>query len=78
MPRVSVYLSREVYDRVKTLSKEKGMSLSGYIKRVLIEQVNGWPEGFLEKYVGILKDDEYPIEIPEELPWELDAHREGL
>ena len=48
------------------------MSMSGYVRRVLMEHINGWPEGFLEKYFGICKDD--PIERPEELPWE--EHRQ--
>jgi len=77
MPRVSVYLNKEVYERVKTLSKEKGMSLSGYVRRVLTERINGWPEGYFD-LVGSLKDDDDPIELPKELPWELNAHRDKL
>jgi len=74
MPRVSVYLNKEVYDKARSRAKEKGTSLSGYISNVLTERINGWPEGYFE-LIGSLYDDADPIKLPEKLPWELNAPR---
>jgi len=46
---------------------------SGSLKNAEATDDNGWPEGFFEKYFGIFADD--PLEVPEELPWSLDAKR---
>ena len=75
MPQVSLYLDKPLYMEIRTKAKEKGTSLSKYVSEALKEHIDdSWPEGYFEKYFGIFADD--PLELPEELPWSLDAKRE--
>ena len=76
MLRISLYMNGDLYEKVRSQAKEKGMSMSGYVRCVLNENFNGWPKSFLDTYFGAMKND--PLEEPEELPWESDAHRDKL
>jgi len=69
MPTRSVYLSDDLYEKVRSFAKREGVSLSAYISKVLKEGLdNRWPEGYFD-LVGSLKDDEYPLVISGELTW---------
>jgi hypothetical protein len=60
--------------RLKFKAKEKGMSVSAFVNKVLRERFSDtWPEGYFDLF-GAVKDDTF--DVPEELPWSLDAPRE--
>ena len=73
MPQVSMYIDRILYFEIKSIAEKKNVSLSKYVSDVLRKDIeNSWPEGYFD-LVGSLKDDDRPIELPEDLPWSLDA-----
>ena len=72
MPKVSVYMDDDLYEKLKAKAKETEKSLSKLIENRLFEYINGWPQGYFDLF-GSWKD--CPMEEPEELPWELDAPR---
>jgi len=77
MPQISLYVTRARYEEVTSMAKDKNIPLSKLYDDVMGEYLNNsWPEGFLDSYYGIMKDD--PIEEPEELSWSLDVPRESL
>lgn len=39
--RVSTYISKEQLDLLKVKAKEKGMTVSGYIRLLILESVSG-------------------------------------
>lgn len=76
MPQISLYIDRDLYKEVKSAAEKKDMSLSSFVSEVLKEHlVDEWPEGYFD-LIGSLKDD--PLELPEDLSWELDSPREVL
>lgn len=76
MPQVSLYIDQILYMELKAKAKEKGVSTSSYVNGVLKEHIDDdWPEGYFDLF-GSVDDDSF--EVPEELPWSLDAKRETL
>jgi len=76
MPQLSLYLDKPLYMELKTKAKEKEVSISNFVSEALRERIdNDYPEGFFDLF-GCLADD--PLEVPEELPWSLDAPRKPL
>ena len=45
MPVVSVSLDSEVYTRLAMLAKEKGLSIGGYLKELILEHLKGSAPG---------------------------------
>ncbi|MCL2712841.1 MAG: type II toxin-antitoxin system HicB family antitoxin [Methanomassiliicoccaceae archaeon] len=75
MPKVSVRISDDIHKKLKAEAKEYGTSMSRLVCCWLSGCVNGWSPDFFT-VSGSLKD--YPLDIPEELSWSLDAPREQL
>ena len=71
--RLSVNLTEDNYKNVKSAAKKENVSMSCFIRNVLIKNANKWwRDSFVEKYAGIFEDD--PLELPEDLPWEPDEN----
>ena len=66
MPKVSVRMDDDIYEKLKVKAKELESSISEIIRHRLSEYLNGWPQGFFDLF-GSLKD--CPIEVPEDRPW---------
>ena len=76
MPKISVYVSKDFYEKVRSEAKWREKSMSSFVGRILREHFGDyWSEDFLEVF-GSLEDD--PMNVPEELPWSLDCPRESF
>ena len=53
MPQLHLYLADEVAEAVKARARARGQSLSGYLAKIVEDQVAGdWPRGFFDEVVG--------------------------
>ena len=78
MPQVSLYIDQILYMEIKSVAKEKKVSLSSLVSDVMREHIEDrWPEGYFD-LVGSLKDDNDPLELPEDLPDSMDSPRKTL
>jgi len=76
MPQVSLYIDKPLYMEIRTKAKEKGTSLSNFVSEALREHIEDtWPKEFYEA-IGSINDETF--DVPEELPWSLDAPRDEL
>jgi hypothetical protein len=77
MPKISVYLNKDLYERIRSYAKDEDSSISGFISGVLKKHIDeNWPKGFFEKYIGSIKDESF--DVPRDIPWELNILRESL
>lgn len=77
MPQISLYVNRDLLNRVQAAAKKDGMSVSHWVARRLSRELDGgWPEGY-ERLFGSLADDETFVRPPPGDP-SLDVRRETL
>ena len=71
MPKVSVYMDNDLYEKLKVKAKEKEYSLSELIRIRMSEYVGGWPQDFFD-LLGSWEGES--IDLPEDLPWSPDEN----
>ena len=66
MPQLSLYITDDNLEALRTRAKASGLSLSKYANRLIEQDVQngGWPEGFWDLY-GALDEN---LEIPDDPP----------
>jgi hypothetical protein len=53
MPQLHLYVPDAVAEAVKAHARARGQTLSGYLAKLVEEQVGGdWPTGFFDEVVG--------------------------
>jgi len=59
MPQVSIYIDRQMLERIESISKKEHLSLSKVVARSIERYVNeSWPEGYADLF-GSIKDDSF-------------------
>lgn len=62
MPQLSLYITDENLETLRSRSRQEGMSMSKYANRLIEQDASnaGWPRGFWELY-GAIDDDSFVV-----------------
>lgn len=77
MPQLSLYITDDNLETLRTRAKREGVSMSKYVNRLVERDANnaGWPEGFWKLYGAI---GENTLTVPPDAPPSDDAELETL
>ncbi len=76
MPQLSLYLDEETMQKVESAAKSQRLSISKWVAQQIRSRVNAeYPKEY-EGLYGSVQDPSFTV--PGDLPFSIDAEREGL